>query len=447
MANATLTGNNANNGATLVNATDGGGVPSQDRNDVTLTGSNVTVGGTGGFYDVNFLGGNDSLVASDMPWVHPDTGDSVGFDNINMGTGDDLVDLTRSAFYDTTDMGDGSDTLILDNSGGRTVLMGGGNDLTRLDLSQASAASEEELAQKVGQAPVDIDGGTGSDTLNLVDDWTLTLGAGNFTLDTDGNGSGDLVTNVLRADQYGQLLGSPALLSGTVQWGGTVTLSGGDTVVAQATFSNFEALDAICFTPGTRIGTPHGPVRVEELAAGDLVNTRLGPRPIRWFGKRRLDLVDLMANPKLLPVRVPAGAFAPGLPARDLHFSPQHRLVVRSRIAERMFGVPEVLVAVKQLIGVNGIAVDGAVRDVVYYHFMLDDHAVVETDGIEAETLFPGPQALSFLTEDGKAELTALFPELMQDDVSITPALLMLKGRDGRALAARHDRAGQPFLM
>lgn len=443
MANATLTGNAGNNGATLTNATDGAGVPSQNGSDVTLSTSSATLSGTGHFYDVNFLGGSDTLVAWNLPWAHPSSGETLGFDNISMGTGDDWVELHRSAFYNTTDLGDGSDTLILDNSGGRDVLMGAGNDFTRIDMSQASAASEEELAQKVGQAPLSVDGGTGTDTLNLVGDWTLTLASGNFTLDTDNNGIGDSVTNVLRSDQYGQVLGMPTLLSGTVQWGEVLTLSGGDTVAAQATFSNFEALNAVCFTPGTMIDTPDGPRPVERLRAGDIVTTRNGARPIRWIGKRRLDLIDLMANPKLLPVLVPQGAFGDGLPTRDMHFSPQHRVVVRSKIAERLVGQREVLVAVKQLVGVAGIEVDGEVREVVYYHFILDEHAIVLADGIEAETLYPGPQALSFVPAEARAEIEALFPDI----ASRAPpsALPFLKGRDSRALAARHARAGQPL--
>ncbi|PTV93279.1 Hint domain-containing protein [Rhodobacter aestuarii] len=443
MANATLTGNASNNGATITNATDGSGVPSQNGSDVTLTIANATLSGTGHFYDVDFLGGNDSLIAWNMPWANPDAGDSLAFDNISMGTGDDLVELHRSAFYDTTDMGDGNDTLILDNSGGRNVIMGTGNDLTRVGMEQAGAASEEELAQKAGVSPLDIDGGTGTDTLNLVGDWTLTLSAGSFTLDTNSDGIGDSVTSILRSDQYGQVLGMPTLLSGTVQWGDTITLSGGDTVVAQSTFSNFEALNAVCFTPGTLIDTPEGPRPVETLAVGHSVITRKGALPVRWIGKRHLYLVDLMANPKLLPILIPRGAFGDGLPVRDMHLSPQHRIVVRSEIAERMFGDREVLVAAKQLVGIAGIEVDGEVSGVVYYHFMLDEHAVVIADGIEAETLYPGPQALSFVPTDARAEIEALFPDFSER--APTRALPFLKGRDARALAARHIRSGQPL--
>ena len=441
MANSTISGNSLANGATLVNATNGAGVPLQDPSRVTVQLTDATAFGFGAFFDVNMSGGNDTLVAWNMPWVNPDSGQDIGFDDISMGDGNDLVDLNRSGFYGLLDMGAGADTLTLTNSGGNDVWMGTGNDLARLDFSESGAASEEELAQKVGQSPVSIDGQSGIDTLNLVGDWTLTLTSGNATLDTNYDGFADMVTNVVRADQYGMILGLPALLAGTVQWGDTITLGSGDTVLARATFSNFEVLEAICFAEGTRIATPDGEVAIEALCVGDPVLTREGPKPVRWIGKRRLDLIDLMANPKLLPILIPAGAFGDGRPARARRLAPQHRVVVRSQIVERMFNTDEVLVQAKQLVGVHDIQVDGETREVVYYHMMLDSHAVVQADGLEAETLFPGPMALSFVTEDARAELMELFPELAGDDAGPSPALPMLKGRDARALIARHGRA------
>ena len=52
-----MTGNAANNAATVTNATNGSGVPSQNGSSVTVTTSNATLSGSGHFYDVNFLGG------------------------------------------------------------------------------------------------------------------------------------------------------------------------------------------------------------------------------------------------------------------------------------------------------------------------------------------------------------------------------------------------------
>ena len=100
-----------------------------------------------------------------------------------------------------------------------------------------------------------------------------------------------------------------------------------------------------CFTSGTQIETPNGPRAVETLSVGDEVLTLdHGPQHIRWIGTRHLSRDDLIAKHKLLPVRIKAGALGNGLPHRDLLVSPQHRMLVRSAIAVRMFDAKEVLV-------------------------------------------------------------------------------------------------------
>lgn len=442
MANATISGDGGSNRATLTNATDGSGTPSTDSSDVTVSLDDATLSGSGTFLNVNFAGGSDVLIAENLPYAN-DPSVSVGFEDISLGAGNDYVELTRSAFSNTLDTGSGNDTIVLTDSGGRTVQAGSGNDRVDLDMSGASNASDRELSQKVGQDPVDIDGGTGDDTLNLLGDWSLTLSSGNFTLDTNGDGFGDAVQNTLTSADFQNVVGFPSLLNGTVQWGDTVTLGDGNTIVSQATFRNFESLDFVCFTKGTLIGTPRGPIAVETLEPGHMVTTRYGPRPVLWIGKRRLDVIDLMANPKLLPIRVPADAFGPNSPQRDLLFSPQHRLVVRSSIVMRMFDEPEVLVAAKHLIGCNGIEVAGDVRSVVYCHIMLDQHAVVPVEGIETETMLPGPQALRMIPKEAVIELRTLFPDCvgtLEDGPLQVPALPIATGRKGRTLAARHTK-------
>ena len=97
---------------------------------------------------------------------------------------------------------------------------------------------------------------------------------------------------------------------------------------------------------------------VERLEIGDLIDTKdHGPREICWIGSRTLTKSELVATPKICPVRIKAGALGRGVPQRDLVVSPQHRILVRSAIAERMFGNPEVLVAAKHLLALEGISV------------------------------------------------------------------------------------------
>lgn len=196
-----------------------------------------------------------------------------------------------------------------------------------------------------------------------------------------------------------------------------------------------------CFTAGTMIRTAGGERRVEDLALGDLVWSRdNGLQPLRWIGRRTLRPSELAAQPKLRPIRIRAGALGAGQPLRDLVVSPQHRVLVRSSIAMRMFGAPEVLVAAKQLLSLPGIEVDEAAREVTYLHLMFDRHEVLVSNGAETESLYPGPMALAALGEAAAAEIQAIFPELCEGEGGFPPARQLVPGRLARKLAERHGK-------
>nr|AIA91314.1 CAZy families GT4 protein [uncultured Gluconobacter sp.] len=98
--------------------------------------------------------------------------------------------------------------------------------------------------------------------------------------------------------------------------------------------------------------------RIEDLRVGDLVLTKDdGPQPLRWISSRHVSAEMLAAHPNMRPIRIRAGALGEGLPLRDLIVSPQHRMLVRSKVAERMFGEEEVLVAAKHLLELDGVDV------------------------------------------------------------------------------------------
>lgn len=202
-----------------------------------------------------------------------------------------------------------------------------------------------------------------------------------------------------------------------------------------------------CFTVGTLIETPHGAVAVETLAVGDLVLTAdHGPQPIRWIGRRRFDRRKLAENPALVPVRIRAGALGPDLPGCDLLVSPQHRIMLRSRIARRMFGANEVLVAAKQLLLTEGVDLADDLAAVDYVHILFDRHEVVQANGTPTESLYLGPQTLQTLPAAAIAEITAVFPELADRLHAPEGARLLASGRQARKLAHRHAQNGQPLF-
>lgn len=201
-----------------------------------------------------------------------------------------------------------------------------------------------------------------------------------------------------------------------------------------------------CFTAGTLIDTESGPMAVEEITIGTLVQTAdHGLQPVRWIGRRKLSPVHLLCAPQLRPVRISAGALGGGMPEHDLTVSPQHRILVRSRIAQRLFDSDEVLVAAKQLLAIEGIEIVSDPTDLTYVHLMFDRHEVVFSNGAASESLYAGPEALNAIDSDATEELLTLFPEL-RHGVRPVPARPLASGRLGRKLAMRHQRNSKPLM-
>jgi len=205
--------------------------------------------------------------------------------------------------------------------------------------------------------------------------------------------------------------------------------------------------EPLCLCRGTMIATTVGERPVEAIGPGTMVLTRdAGPQPVRWTGSRSLGPVDLLLKPHLRPIRIRLGALGNGLPRRDLLLSPQHRVLVCSRIARRMFGASEVLVAAKHLLALPGFEVDRDMGEVVYHHILLDEHQLIYSEGAATESLYTGAYGLSLLSDDCLRELLELFPQLHETAERPHSARLLVPGRGGRKLAERHMRNHRPVL-
>lgn len=205
-------------------------------------------------------------------------------------------------------------------------------------------------------------------------------------------------------------------------------------------------IDTICFAGDTLIETAEGPVAASALRQGDRVRTKDASfQPIRWVAARQFSRHDLDRLPHLRPIRIAAGTLGAALPTTDLLVSPQHRILVRSPIAQRMFDAPEVLVAAKQLVGITGIASDDDADGVTYVHFLFDAHQIVYANGAEAESLYTGQSALRTLGHEALSEIRDIFPETAMAMTEPTPARPLIRGREGRKLAERHQRNDKPL--
>lgn len=203
-----------------------------------------------------------------------------------------------------------------------------------------------------------------------------------------------------------------------------------------------------CFVQDTLISTPEGQRKVQDLRPGDTVLDSDGNVIVlRSIMSRSISSAELNNNPKLLPVRICAGALGCGLPRRDLLVSRQHRMLVASKIAERMFGTKEVLIPAIRLTALPGIFVDESLSTLSYFHLLFDRHEVILAEGAPTESLYLGREALKSVSAAAREEIYSIFPELRHSTQSPVPARPIPTGKRQKKLVMRHAANQRPLLQ
>lgn len=366
--------------------------------------------------DINAAGGDDSIIGGS------------GTNNIDGGAGNDTI--AGGAGDDILTGGTGADTFVYTAGDGADVI-------TDFDTTTGiSADPDSPLADQTDNDFVDLS--------------TFYDAAAVAAYNAANGGLEDAIHELalMRADAAdGTLDGiiNGIDLQGEIAGLNLTLESGGSSV--DATTLNFENTAVVCFGRGTLITTEHGDVPVEDLTKGDLILTAdNGYQPIRWIGSNQVSGATLDKHENLRPIRICAGALGNGAPAADLIVSPQHRILVRSKIAQRMFGEDEVLVAARQLLLLDGIDIATEEPGVEYFHFLFDRHEIVCSDGAWTESLYTGPMALNSVNPAARSEIMTLFPELNSVDYVARPSRRLATGRMGRKLAARHVKNSQPLV-
>ena len=221
------------------------------------------------------------------------------------------------------------------------------------------------------------------------------------------------ITGVAWGDQFviggANFSGDKATLSGntlTVKSGSTtvftmngVSLLGG----SKATFAvNGDVIAAVCYARGTVILTPDGELPVERLRVGKQVITLVDgeevARPVKWLGRRRIDLTGHPRSETVAPIRIQQDAFADNTPHRDLVVSPDHAIFAGGK-----------LICARQLVNGTTIRQETGWTAVDYYHVELDQHAILFAEGLTAESYIDTGNS-SFFANSG--EPTMLHPDL-----------------------------------
>ncbi len=275
-----------------------------------------------------------------------------------------------------------------------------------LDLSGFSAASYVNLNPGAFSS---ADGLTGN--IGIAEGTTITTaigGAGNdsFVVNAQADtidGGGGANTAIFDAPSTDFQVAANA---------GTVTVTDTLTGVTD-TLTNVQLLQftdtvqlAPCFLRGTRILTARGELPVEALVAGeDRVVTREGRlAPVVWVGWRELDPMRHPCPADVMPVRVRAGALAPGQPQRDLLLSPDHALAIQGG-----------LIPVRYLINGASIVQEEHGGRIAYFHVELDRHDILFAEGAAAESYLDTGNRAAFA--NGSAA-TALHPRFAPDEAA-----------------------------
>jgi hypothetical protein len=230
--------------------------------------------------------------------------------------------------------------------------------------------------------------------------------------------------------------------------GVTTTVSADITsIVGTSGTGTDSATMAVCFVQGTLIATADGDIPVEDLKVGDLVETLdRGQQPLRWVGQRHLDARELTENANLRPIRIRKNVVSAEKGVGDLVVSPQHRILIASKVAQRMFGNTEILVPAKQLLAIEGVEIADDLEDVTYFHILFDQHEIVYANGVPSESLHLGEEAQKSLSAAGREEIYTLFPEVASPTFIPTLCRPAIPNKRARQLAQRLASNGKPLL-
>lgn len=347
--------------------------------------------GQGGDDSVDGAGGNDFIYGGDG---NDRLAGGDGHDRLYGGEGDDTLEggggndtLMAEGGDDTVYGGAGDDTAYghagmddIEGGDGNDIVFGdGGNDLVKGDAGNDTVYG--------GDGDDRVDGGTGDDTLyggNGADVFVTSEGGGDDVIVDFKPAEGDILEiNYPGVSSFDDL---KPYMSDDGNWGTMITFPDGTSTHLQ--YYNFETKSAndfrfesgpICFLRGTLIDTPDGETSIERLRVGDHVTTLDdGPQPIRFISHSRFRFGP--GPHPMKPMRIKAGALALGCPARDLIVSPQHRIALPQ---DR----PACLIPAKKMQGLPGVSARPGCRSALYYHLLLDRHALIRASGAWAESM------------------------------------------------------------
>ncbi|WP_102110512.1 Hint domain-containing protein [Oceaniglobus roseus] len=168
------------------------------------------------------------------------------------------------------------------------------------------------------------------------------------------------------------------------------------------------------FARGSILPTPQGPVAIEDLMVGDTVETCTGPATLAWIGRMTLlpGGSDERSPSRLF--RIAADTFGLGRPMPDLMLGVGGRVLNRSGQAHASHGASALLQSVSTLVDGENVIQLRPVSPVTLFHIGFEDHRTLLANGVEVESMHPGPLSQNRIDPAQLAQLLALLPHVSQ---------------------------------
>lgn len=165
------------------------------------------------------------------------------------------------------------------------------------------------------------------------------------------------------------------------------------------------------FAHGALLETPSGPMAIEDLQPGDMLNTTSGESAkIVWIGSSSFAPPSQGNRTPL--VRIMADSFGPSRPASFVTVGPAARILqTPPHLRNFSDGAPLLTPARDFVDNINVIEVLPP-TPVRLFHICLSRHAAVNVGGISMETFHPGHALLRSATHTQRDFFLSLFPRI-----------------------------------
>lgn len=189
------------------------------------------------------------------------------------------------------------------------------------------------------------------------------------------------------------------------------------------------AVDQYSMPRGTLVDAYHCEMPVEELRAGDTVQTvDSGFQPILWAGS-----YVVTSNEHSAPIR-----FAPGSigNVEAITVSPGHRFMLAHPAAEQMYGVREVLVEARHLVNDENIHYVHT-NTMEYFQMLFSHHQIIFANGVSSASLHINSRTLVQEETERRREWIGVLPKLQDAYINQygPSARLILTEKQVRTLA------------